>query len=182
MRGFSKALPCAVLVLAGCSAGASYATYDSYGYGDDYGAIYADVAPPGPLIEVVPPSPGPGYAWIGGYWAWTGRRYVWQPGRWVVRPRGLVWVPHGWVIEGGRYRYVPGRWVPRARYRAVPYVHRIPPVRYGDRYAVIPYAARPHPYAYVPPAYRHPRYRGYYDRWYRARPYPAPPARAYVVP
>ncbi len=161
-----------VALTAGCAGG--YGTYSSYGYSDGYGGgglyadVYTTVRPPAPLVEVVPPQPGPGYAWINGYWSWNGNQYVWQRGHWDVRPRDRVWVRHGWVRRGDRYVYVPGRWMPRGRRYAIPYVDRYPGVRYGDRYAVIPYGRwRENPYARVPREY-----------WYRG----VPRARAYVVP
>lgn len=186
---------------AGCGGTYGYETAgaygaDTYGFGDGYrtaayAAVFTDIAPPAPLAEVVPPQPGLGYAWVNGYWDWTGDRYVWRRGRWDLRPSGSVWLRHGWVYDRGRYRLVPGRWVPRARYRPPAYVHRYPGVRYGNRYAALPWGGSYHPYAHVPREYYHPRYQGEYGRRYQGRvwatPYDpgyrrTPPARAYVVP
>ena len=40
--------------------------------------------------------PGPGYAWVDGYWNWGGDRYVWVPGVWRRPPyAGGYWThPH----------------------------------------------------------------------------------------
>lgn len=185
MRPLWIASSLAAVLTAGCAGTYGYSTYDTYGYADLYGDVYTDIAPPEPLVEVVPPRPRPDYAWINGYWAWSGNRYLWRPGRWVARPAGQVWLRHGWVLDDGRYRYVPGRWLPPSRYRQVPYTHAYPPVRYGDRYAVIPYGQRRYPYAYVPRDYYHPRYYDQYAWRYQGRPWSyrrVPPARAYVIP
>ena len=40
--------------------------------------VYVGIAPPVPIVEVVPAAPGPGYYWIPGYWIWDGGRYVWR--------------------------------------------------------------------------------------------------------
>jgi len=41
--------------------------------------VYIGVAPPPLRYEVPPPTPGPGYAWVDGFWNWAGGRYVWVP-------------------------------------------------------------------------------------------------------
>jgi hypothetical protein len=70
--------------------------------------------PPAPVVTYAPPpvyyppaypvyaAPGPGYAWIGGYYYPVGPRWVWRPGYWAHRPyAGAVWAaPH---YHGGRY-------------------------------------------------------------------------------
>jgi hypothetical protein len=148
--------------IAGCGA---YYGYDSYGYGyaspsygvavSPYGAsIYTSVAPPPPLVEVAPPAPGPGYAWIDGYWGWNGRQYAWNRGYWGAPPApGYAWQPYGWVYDGGRYRFVPGRWYRRGRSVRVPYVYAPPPVRHGARYGTIPYRGRVYATPGRPPSY-----------------------------
>lgn len=61
--------------------------------------------PPPPLrAEVVYRSPGPGYAWVNGYWDWRPaiRNYVWVGGRWAQPGfRDAFWVGPRFV--GGRY-------------------------------------------------------------------------------
>jgi hypothetical protein len=52
--------------------------------------------PPVPVVrEVVVPSPGPGFVWVAGHWAWrpVSARYTWVTGAWRPRPyRAAVWV------------------------------------------------------------------------------------------
>ena len=67
-------------------------------------------APPAPIVEEVAVSPGPGFVWIGGDWAWNGR-WVWERGRWDHRPRaGVVWVPHRYEYRNGRHVWARGHW------------------------------------------------------------------------
>ena len=58
--------------------------------------VYIGVAPPPLRYEVRPAMPGPGYAWVDGYWNWAGERYVWIPGVWRRPPyAGAYWAhPH----------------------------------------------------------------------------------------
>lgn len=68
-------------------------------------------APPPPQAEAIPISPGPGYYWTPGYWAWQGNNWVWIGGAWVVRPGpGVVWVPGHWVRHGHGWIWVGGHW------------------------------------------------------------------------
>jgi hypothetical protein len=76
-------------------------------------AVFVRLAPPRPLVERVVVRPSPGYAWLGGYYRWTGRSYVWVAGRWALPPRpGVVWVPPHWnyVRARGSYVFVAGFW------------------------------------------------------------------------
>jgi hypothetical protein len=53
--------------------------------------------PPRPrVVRVVPSSPGPGFAWVGGYWYPVGHHYKWHDGYWTMPPyEGARWVePH----------------------------------------------------------------------------------------
>jgi hypothetical protein len=161
--------------LAGCGVygydtyGLGYASPSSYGVSlSPYGAnVYTSIAPPAPLLEVAPPAPGLGYAWINGYWGWGGDQYVWNRGYWAQPPGpGYGWQPFGWVPYANGYRFVPGRWYRYGHAREVPYVYPYPPVRYGPRYSVIPRG--PHPHGYIPPQY-----------WGRG-PVRAVPGRSYV--
>ena len=34
--------------------------------------VYVRIAPPVPIVETVPPLPGPGYYWLPGSWVWAG--------------------------------------------------------------------------------------------------------------
>jgi hypothetical protein len=51
--------------------------------------------PPAPrVLRVIPPTPGPGYVWIGGYWYAAGGKYRWHAGYWTLPPyAGARWVP-----------------------------------------------------------------------------------------
>ena len=72
-----------------------------FGYAPAPVAVYA--APPvAPVVAAIPPSPGPGYAYVGGYYYPTGARWAWRAGYWAPRPFArAVWVaPH---YYGGRY-------------------------------------------------------------------------------
>ena len=44
---------------------------------------------PGPINEQRGVSPGAGYSWLTGYWAWDGYNYVWLEGRWL-RQRSMM--------------------------------------------------------------------------------------------
>lgn len=58
--------------------------------------------PPPPRHYVVPVSPGPGYAWVDGYWYPVNSHYVWHKGYWTRPPfDGAHWV--GPRHEGGRF-------------------------------------------------------------------------------
>jgi hypothetical protein len=63
-------------------------------------ATYAP--PPAAIATYVPPAPGPGYAWVGGYWYPGGRRWLWRSGYWARPPYVRSW----WVAP----RYFRGRW------------------------------------------------------------------------
>jgi hypothetical protein len=74
-------------------------------------AVVVGVAPPAPIVEVVPSAPAVGYVWRQGYWSWNGIGYIWRPGVYVVAPRpGLVWVPGHWLARGGGWVWIAGRW------------------------------------------------------------------------
>ena len=74
-------------------------------------AWQVQVAPPAPMVEVVPAAPSPRHVWVPGYHRWNGHHHVWVPGTYVV-PRGGYhrWEPHRWENRGGRYHFVPGGW------------------------------------------------------------------------
>ena len=78
--------------------------YPNYGYAAyPYGGYYPPAAP----VSAYVAYPGPGYAWVGGYWHPYGARYAWRPGAWVRPPfAGAAWV--GPRYYGGRY--VRGYW------------------------------------------------------------------------
>ena len=77
------------------------------GVGGYYPGYYAVAPPPPPVITYAVPSPGPGYAWVGGYYYPYGAHWGWHGGYWARRPyAGAYWV-------GPRYyghRYYRGYW------------------------------------------------------------------------
>jgi len=52
--------------------------------------------PPPRVVRVRPVAPGPGYAWVDGYWYVVSGKYRWHEGYWTRPPyAGAVWVgPH----------------------------------------------------------------------------------------
>ena len=70
--------------------------------------------PPPPLRhEVVVVRPGPGYAWVGGYWNWRPgyHRYVWVPGYWAHPPRPhAIWVGPHYSYRHHHHYYRRGYW------------------------------------------------------------------------
>jgi hypothetical protein len=73
--------------------------------------IYIGRTPPPLRYERRGEAPGPGYAWVDGYWGSEGGRYVWVPGRWNQPPYpGAYWNhPHydhyqqGWQMHEGHW-------------------------------------------------------------------------------
>ena len=74
--------------------------------------LYIGVAPPAPVYETPPPTPGPGYVWTPGHYIWNGGSYVWTNGAWLLPPAhhhhyvAGVWVHnhHGWRYRNGHWR------------------------------------------------------------------------------
>ena len=82
-----------------------------------WGAVFisATFGPPVLPVYVQPPSPGPGYLWTPGYWAWSSNfdNYYWVPGTWVMAPEpGLLWTPGYWGFSSGSYFWHSGYWGP----------------------------------------------------------------------
>jgi hypothetical protein len=73
--------------------------------------IYIGHEPPPLRYEARPVMPGPGYAWVDGYWSWSGARYVWVPGGWRRPPyAGAYWThPHYDHYDRG-WEYNEGHW------------------------------------------------------------------------
>lgn len=69
----------AMLMLAGGSLFAAPRVFFGVGVGIPAPAPVV-VAPP--VVGYVPPCPGPGYAWVGGSWAFVGGHRVYHPGYW----------------------------------------------------------------------------------------------------
>ncbi|HEY1977557.1 MAG TPA: hypothetical protein VGG89_13460 [Candidatus Baltobacteraceae bacterium] len=71
--------------------------------------VYVTVAPPAPVVETIPVSPGHGYVWVPGYYRWNGVRYVWVHGHYVLHAGH--WCPGGWHHTPARgWWYTPGHW------------------------------------------------------------------------
>lgn len=70
-------------------------------------------APPPPLVEVCPASPGPDFVWIGGFYCWheSDHRYIWTRGHYARAPyRGAHWEPDRWEHTSKGHEYHPGHW------------------------------------------------------------------------
>ena len=77
------------------------------GVGPAYGYYAAPPPPPPAAVAYIPPSPGVGFSWVGGYWYPNAGRYAWHAGYWARRP---YYNAH-WVAP--RYyghRYYGGYW------------------------------------------------------------------------
>ena len=86
----------AVLLLAGSSLFAAPRVVVGLGWG-----------PPPARVYAVPPAPGPGYAWVAGYWYPAGPHWAWRGGYWARRPYpGAYWVGPRW--HG--HHYYRGYW------------------------------------------------------------------------
>jgi hypothetical protein len=66
--------------------------------------------PPPVRVETYGPAPGPGYVWVGGYWAWRGGGHEWVPGHWERGRPHYRWVPHRWVHERDGWHLSEGHW------------------------------------------------------------------------
>jgi len=67
--------------------------------------------PPPPRQEIIVAQPGPGYIWIGGYWAWHHHHHEWVGGHWEMPPHGHhVWVEPRWEHRCGSYVFIEGSW------------------------------------------------------------------------
>jgi hypothetical protein len=92
-------------MLAGCLLYAAGCVYPN-----QPAEVEVDTDPPAPILETVPPSPGPDYVWVGGEWAWHDR-WTWERGHWGTPPHpGAIWVPHSYAVHNGKHVFVRGRW------------------------------------------------------------------------
>jgi len=72
--------------------------------------VAVNIAPPELPAYEQPESPGDGYIWTPGYWAWDGE-YYWVPGTWVMPPEtGYLWTPGYWGWGNGGYLFNEGYW------------------------------------------------------------------------
>jgi len=74
--------------------------------------VVTEAPPPPPAqVDVVPPSPGPDYVWIGGVWVWGPGHWVWSAGHWDRPPHpGAVWTPHHYEFRNGHHVFIRGGW------------------------------------------------------------------------
>ena len=75
--------------------------------------VYPSSAPPVPLVETPPPSPGSDYVWINGSWTWgDNHRWTWDKGRWDRPPHeGMHYVPNHYADRGhNRHVLQRGGW------------------------------------------------------------------------
>lgn len=86
MRSFVKIAVLAMALLGGVSA-----AHAQISIGIEVGA-----PPPPRVVYVEPPSPGPAFVWVAGYWYPVGGHYRWHEGYWTQPPyEGAYWVrPH----------------------------------------------------------------------------------------
>lgn len=71
--------------------------------------FYVNVAPPPPVVEVVP-APRAGFVWVPGVYEWRHHRHVWVGGHWVRARSGYYYAPSRWEPHEGRYAYYAGGW------------------------------------------------------------------------
>jgi hypothetical protein len=74
-------------------------------------ALSIRIAPPELPVYEQPISPGDGYIWTPGYWAYADDDYYWVPGTWVMAPEvGYLWTPGYWGDDNGAYFFHEGYW------------------------------------------------------------------------
>jgi hypothetical protein len=74
--------------------------------------VTASEAPPAPIYEAIPYSPGPEYFWIGGHWHWN-HGWVWLGGHYDRHPHfhpGGGWEAGHWDRRGGSWVWHEGHW------------------------------------------------------------------------
>ena len=85
------------------SIGVHIGGYPAYGPG----GYYVAAPPPPPPVYYAPPSPGPGFVWVSGYYYPVGRRYEWRQGYWTRPPHAHA----RWIAPRYRQgRYYAGYW------------------------------------------------------------------------
>lgn len=63
--------------------------------------------PPAPRVYHVPPTPGPQFVWVEGYWYPQGHHYKWHDGYWTRPPYANAYWVEPYYYQG---RYVDGYW------------------------------------------------------------------------
>jgi len=72
-------------------------------------SIGITIGPPPPprVVRVLPPSPGPEFTWVEGYWYPVGHHYKWHAGYWTRPPYpGARWV----APQHDGERFFEGHW------------------------------------------------------------------------
>ena len=84
-------------------------------------------AMPAPIVEIAPPPPRVGVAWVPGHWVWRGAEWFWVKGHYVegivpAMPAAIVeavppapspthvWVRGHWGWDEGRWNWHRGVW------------------------------------------------------------------------
>jgi outer membrane lipoprotein SlyB len=77
----------------------------------DASTVVIQQAPPPPPADVQIVTPGPGYVWVGGEWAWNGVGWYWVGGHWGYPPYGgAVWIGGSRWRDGYGWHYRRGYW------------------------------------------------------------------------
>jgi hypothetical protein len=99
--------------------------------------------PPDPIPEIRPPAPAWGYAWVDGYWDWSGVDWTWNGGYWMPQREGVVYVAPRFVFVDGRPVYYRSYWAGPGGRREYGYGYRgAPPAAWRARPSATPAAWR----------------------------------------
>jgi hypothetical protein len=74
-------------------------------------ALIAENPPPKPKTDTMKASPGEGYFWVKGHWAWKQEQWKWINGHWEKSRAGYTWVAPKYEVQNGQHMYVLGGWV-----------------------------------------------------------------------
>jgi hypothetical protein len=101
---------CCVALVCGSPVAALASTHVSVGIRIGRPApIIVREAPPRRVSEAIIVSPGPGYVWVEGRYAWSNAQWVWIPGAWMQPPQpGAVWVSGVW--DEATRTWTEGHW------------------------------------------------------------------------
>jgi hypothetical protein len=71
--------------------------------------VFVNVAPPAPVVEVVP-GPQVGFVWAPGFWEWRNGRHFWVAGHYIRHRPGYVYESGRWAEHGGRWAFTRPGW------------------------------------------------------------------------
>ncbi len=76
------------------------------------GAVYVTTAPPRPIRELRPASPGSEFVWIPGHYKYENRAYVWVGGKYQHPEFDNIrrWEPGKWHHDRNGWFWEEGRW------------------------------------------------------------------------